>query len=565
MKSLLVVCLFFTSLVVFAQGDVDINVKGNRVVEKANRLASQPRIVDTFIPTPEIDYPRLNLQYSNEITVDSIQSAEVKITDRLPQLYNSYGRIGVGSEFMPLGELYLTNTRSRKYHYGAHLNHLSSYGNLNDYAPSGFDRNRAEVYGRIIKSKYDLGSKISYRNDGFNYYGFQNDSMSSDSIKQRFSDFTASLDYNYHKRDSGHFNYRLGAEFNLFSTKTPLNDTLEDWRIKEQNFALRLGGSYLTGIHLLDAALTIQHNNSAFGTADSTISNTTGSLRQNTLINLNPSATTHYLNNRLKARAGMKIMVNIGPETRAYLYPDFEVKYSLFNDIFIPYAGLGGGMTQRSFKSISTENTFVIPGTDLVNENNRIEFYGGVKGTISRNIGFNLGARFSRVQDLALFVLDTLDARQNQFQTIYDTLNRAVLEGSVYFQDGEKLKIEGIGKYYSYLLLNNSYAWHQPLISIGMRGRYNLYEKLIIQADFNLYGGRKALVYADGVDVTIENDQFIKKLKDIYDFNLSIEYLYNKRVSAFIQFNNVAAQNYQRWHNYPVQGFQALGGVSFKF
>jgi hypothetical protein len=49
------------------------------------------------------------------------------------------------------------------------------------------------------------------------------------------------------------------------------------------------------------------------------------------------------------------------------------------------------------------------------------------------------------------------------------------------------------------------------------------------------------------------------------DVNLSFEYHYNPRISAFIQFNNLAAQQYLRWMNSPVYRFQALGGVTFRF
>jgi hypothetical protein len=78
-------------------------------------------------------------------------------------------------------------------------------------------------------------------------------------------------------------------------------------------------------------------------------------------------------------------------------------------------------------------------------------------------------------------------------------------------------------------------------------------------------GGRKALVYEAGEDVIEENLQFAKNLGIIADVNIGAEYRYNKRLSAFIQFNNVASQSYQRWYNYPVQRFQVLGGVTVRF
>jgi hypothetical protein len=44
-----------------------------------------------------------------------------------------------------------------------------------------------------------------------------------------------------------------------------------------------------------------------------------------------------------------------------------------------------------------------------------------------------------------------------------------------------------------------------------------------------------------------------------------VEYRYSKRISAFIQLNNIASQRYQRWYNYPVQPIQVMGGVTARF
>ena len=92
-----------------------------------------------------------------------------------------------------------------------------------------------------------------------------------------------------------------------------------------------------------------------------------------------------------------------------------------------------------------------------------------------------------------------------------------------------------------------------------LRGNYNLFEKIYIKADFVLKGGRKnpAVIFDTA---TTESEMEI-----IADANLHVEYRYSKRLSAFLQFNNLAAQSYQRWYGYPVQGFQVLGGVTFGF
>jgi outer membrane receptor protein involved in Fe transport len=51
----------------------------------------------------------------------------------------------------------------------------------------------------------------------------------------------------------------------------------------------------------------------------------------------------------------------------------------------------------------------------------------------------------------------------------------------------------------------------------------------------------------------------------IVDINLGVEYRYNTRVSAFLQINNLASQQYYRWYNYPVQPIQVMAGVTARF
>ena len=66
-------------------------------------------------------------------------------------------------------------------------------------------------------------------------------------------------------------------------------------------------------------------------------------------------------------------------------------------------------------------------------------------------------------------------------------------------------------------------------------------------------------------NVQFENNQYFVSLKPIFDGNIGLEYRYNPRVSAFLQINNVAAQRYNRWYNYPVQPIQIMGGITARF
>ena len=50
-----------------------------------------------------------------------------------------------------------------------------------------------------------------------------------------------------------------------------------------------------------------------------------------------------------------------------------------------------------------------------------------------------------------------------------------------------------------------------------------------------------------------------------FDLNFGAEFDLMKKVKLWVQFNNLLNNDYQRWNQYPVLGFQALGGVIVHF
>ena len=309
-------------------------------------------------------------------------------------------------------------------------------------------------------------------------------------------------------------------------------------------------------------------NNYRFGVEDSILSSDldSGRVRSNTIIDFKPGVLTHLMDHRFKLDIGLSIAVDIGEETQFFIYPQAEIKYSLFNDIFIPFAGIRGGLSQNSFSSLSQTNQFLAPSVSLLNENNPYDIFGGIKGTLSKRMGFNANISFKKITNKAFFVTDTLSAFRNKFGLVYDTLNHTRIEASLFYQLDEKLKIDGLARYNSYETKNQAYAWNLPVLEFQLRTAYNLFDKFMLNLDGHIETGRKALVYDEMVeDIQEEEGQYYINLGGIVDFNLGISYRYNKRVTAFLQLNNMLSQRYNDWYNYPVQPIQIMGGVSLRF
>jgi len=570
MKYLHTIIAILSCFIVMGQGnrndEVETTAQSNRAIEKGNRLTAAPKIIDTIVPTVVINYPLLQLRYETNTEIDKINPASIDTKTKLSKLYKTYVKLGIGSTLMPLGEVYYNNTRSRKYVYGLHVKHLSSFGKIKDYAPAQFDKTGGHLFAGIKEKKYSLIGDINYRNHGFNYYGISDTlGLTRDSINQRIQRTGINLTYKSFKKDSANLNYAIGLQYqNLFSIKQENID--KKWRARENYIALISSGYYKHKSETYAAELNVKHNGYRYGIKDTTSNKLdTGIVQNNTVIQLKPSITTRLFKNRFKAHIGVNLLVDVQHKTKIYVSPIAELSYSFMNDIFIPYAGVKGGLKQNTFSSLTDVNPYILTRINMVNERTPIAFYAGIKGTISNKISFNANVEFANVKNKILFVQDTTYSRGNQFNILVDTMNTVKIEASISYQLQEQIKIDAIARFNSYELKNSSYAWQLPRFEFMLRGTYNLFNKFIFNVDFSLEEGRKALLYSPTANSTMENGQIIQDLGIIADANLGVEYRYNKRMSAFIQVNNIASQKYLRWQNYQVMPIQVLGGVTFRF
>jgi hypothetical protein len=573
-KKQLLLLFWFLSVTVIGYSqppDVTIDGRGSRVVEPSFRITSPPGIIDSVKPSQVPSYPLLVYQQPTTIGLDKIKAAEIETSDKLKQLYPFYAKVGMGSGIMPLGQLVYNSTRSKGYHYGLTLDHVSSFATIKNrdgivYAPANYDRTLGSVYGKIVDNTYTVRGQIDYVNNGFNYYGIQSDTIDKDDIRQRIQSIGGAFNYTSDFGLMEVMNYAVDLDYKYSFSKAPIEDSLSDWKVQEHNVNFKTKGWYNYKSETFYAIIGARHNRYQYGLEDELLDPTSlGRRTTNTIIDLKPGVLTQLMDDKFKIDVGFALALDIAEENKFYIYPQAEIKYSLFNDIFIPFAGIGGGLTQTTFGGLAEENQFMNTSVQLLNENNPYDIYGGVKGTLSKRMGFNINASFKKITNKAFFLTDTMGTYNNTFNVIYDSLNQTSIEASIFYQLDEKLKIDGLARFNSYELMNYAYAPNLPIMEFQLRGTYNLFDKFILNLNGRIETGRKAIVYDLEDNVIEEDGQYYLSLGPIVDFNFGAEYRYNKRITAFLQFNNMFSQRYYSWYNYPVQPIQVMGGVSFRF
>lgn len=564
MNKFLLVLLTVSFSSITLLGQYTITTQAKRTVPPVQKINERPSIVDTIIPVPDVEHEPLERQAETGMELEEIQAAKLKVRDKLPQLYNSYAKLGIGNYLSPLGELYVNSTRSRSMQWGVHAKHFSSWGTIDDYAPSQLDRNSLNAYLKNYRRDGIFNAEIDFFNNGLHNYGFLEDStISKDSIRQRFNNIGINAGWSSYKNDSAEVLYDGEVAYNFFNDLRPNWDTTDNRNARENYAHIRGGISYKHKNEWYKLGIRMDYNNYRFGIDDTLITDYIYRNDNNFIFEMSPSVTTQYKN--ISAQIGVGLAGDFARENAFYIYPRAEASMNILEGLIVPYIGIDGGLEQNTFKRLSQQNNFVLSSLDLRNESTTYDLYLGFKGTLSKNFSYHLKGSYQRIKDKALFVTDTLYSFGNRFNAVYDTLQIAQLEASLAYDLDSKLQVEGIATYYNYQTQSQVLPWNLPDFKFTLRGKYNLYDKFIAQIDFNLLTGRKSFTpFNDENMETIDGVNYIQ-LGVLADANFNIEYRYNERFSVFLQFNNFAAQQYLKWYNYPVQQFQVLGGATYRF
>lgn len=547
-----------------------------RTITRSGKINTQPQLNDSMIELPDVKFYIEPTYHKVTFETKPIKAAKLKVKEPLEKLYNGYVKVGLGTYTMPFLDAYYNSNRSKLTSWGVNLKHHSSLTNLKNVGTNLFNDNEVGVFYKRFFKKYTFDNRLNYERNKFNYYGFSSSDTlmpesyrtNSDTIKQVYQTITYGAMLKSMHKDSSKISHTTNLDYYYLNGKTG---------IAENNLALKSTIFKYLGREEVgaDVSLTINHlKQPIFSPVSSIIISPDSETKYgNTVFKFNPFIKTRRGN--LLAKVGVGIHSEFTSSARFFFYPDLSASYSLFNNIFVPYAGISGGMQQNTFNSFRKDNPFVLESisTTYLNEtvgykntNQRINLYGGIKGSVSSTISFNLKAQFEKLDNFAMFVNDTMYSYENKFNIAYDSIDKTTLSAQVGYHLQEKIKIYLKGEYYNYSMLTEEYAWHMPNYEVSLLGVYDLADKILVRGNLRLVGSRKTYSLNAVEDVEANSEgQYITDLKPYFDASLGIEYRYNKRLSAFLDLNNIVGKKYQRWTQYPVYSFNLLGGVTYSF
>ena len=558
--------------------------KKDSIVEVVNVITSYtPTISDAFKikKTPKIILSNTTSKKKLSYSIFSApvastfvpKSGVVKGIDvgKKERLFDNYLALGFGNYTTPFIEFFLNQNRKFETDYGIYLKYTSSENGVkNTFLNNEFST--LNLGGFYLKEERGFTWKIGgnmYQKQ-YNWYGlpnisFDNNTINSIAAKQTYGSYKLESEVVF---EDSYFDNIKGA-LSLFDDKFGSNEV---GLLIKPSLKIPLGF-----ISKKLSELELQTN----------INYLQGEFEQNYLNNSNIKYSFFNLGihpvyrvnwNKLSIKLGSKIYLTSDIKnslTDILAYPDVEITYPVITNLINFYAGAGGDLHMNSFQKFSEQNPFVSPTLFLTQTNEQYNLFGGINGTLSSNISFNVRASYKSDEDRALFVRNNtkssgvFDASTsllgyeygNSFNVFYDDISTLSIVGEIEFDASKRLSIGATIQTNSYTTTFQQEAWNLPKIEGAIYGKYKN-NNWYANANIFFVGNRMDVLYNGTFPSTIAS---IESLDAFTDINLNGGYHFSDFFSAFVKLNNILGTDYDRYANYNVLGFQALAGITYKF
>jgi hypothetical protein len=388
--------------------------------------------------------------------------------------------------------------------------------------------------GSIFTDKNEIYAGMGVALHQYYQYGYNHaiDTFSKSDISRSYQDFSVNVGYrNIAPNDLG-INYNPHIEVHQFARGSEAGETNLIMNLPAEK---RFSDKVSVKVALLG------------NFDDYKIKNDSVSFSNN-LFQLDPEFT--YYGESFTLHAGILPTWN---NNALAILPNIYGEAKLSQSILSIQAGWIGRYITNSFRSLSNENPYINDPVFFKNTK-EMQFYGGIKATLGNHFNFSAKAAYISYTDMPLFVNDTLAG--NTFNVSNESnINNFQIHGDLNFVSQDKFTVTGAVDLNSYTgLHDNAKAW--GLFPLKMTGsfRWNAFEHVLVKADLAAFSGASARTKTGSV-TNISGS----------DLSAGAEYQVTKRIGVWLDFDNLFNNKYQRWYNYPVYGFQVIGGVLVHF
>lgn len=368
-------------------------------------------------------------------------------------------------------------------------------------------------------------------------YGYEPKTLSfpKDSIRQRFQTFYGRVGLHNINKTSFGLNYSPTISIDVFSDhiKNSESNTVVDVPLEKtigENFEVDLGVTFdLTRLSLNNKTKV-----------------------NNTMWYVSPSVTYKHQNFRIQA--------GIRPswDNKTFkMFPNVLAEISTNDQRFTIHGGWTGYIRKTTYQYLASQNPWLWAPASL--QNTWIEErFAGFKGSIGDHFTYNAKVGFNILNNQPLFINDTsADGDGKSFKVVNESrINVLTTGGEIGYNIEEKFSLTAGVKFNQFTgLADNEKAWGLLPLELNAALRLQVIKDLWLRGDLFAWSGSKYL----------KKDGDVGDSGSAFDLNAGLEFKVWKNLSLWAQFNNIFNNEYQRWNQYKVYGFNFVGGIIFSF
>ena len=513
------------------------------ILAESAKISDSPEGDTTSTNPPEMAYTIRSQKAETNYETSTIKAVKIK-DEPLAKLYRSYIKLGLGNYSIYDGQLYLNALRSKTGALGLALGHHSGSPGLKGVGPAAYSKNHGGLYGKYMLDNKTLSGEFDFDRNAIHYYGYNSEDsiLDKSQIAQRFNIFGLKLNLATTNIKKDNIDYSAGLDWNSISDKYEVTES--DIRI--HGFV----GKDLESFYF-KTDLSFDYFKKSRASYEQLSSNTDLSRH---IIDI--QSMIQLKNEKAKLNLGVDLALEKNLDSQIHLFPKVDFSLPVAENVLYLFANVGGSVIKNNFLTMALENPFVNSSVQPLNTINKFELKGGINGSFSSRVTFLASVQYTTMDNLQLYYNDSIST--NKFNVDYTNGKVLTLHGELSYHAGEKFVASIHIDQHKYSLDFSRKAWHHPNTVVKLDAKYNLRDKLYVEASIFAHGSYFVRMQEIG-------GYSEKSVKGYVDGNFGLEYRYSKILSVFANLNNLGFSRYYIWNDYPSERFNMLAGITYSF
>jgi hypothetical protein len=540
-------------------------------IQDANKINTLPAIKEPIVGKRPIDYATFTLPAEPERELGILPSGNI-MTDIAYNKRRGYLNFGIGNYLNINADAGYHILRTDKDQLDIFFTHRSTNGNITylrqevdpEKTKAKLNDNLGGVNFRHQFEEAALKLGASYGYSSFNYYGLPGTYLYSFLQEEdRFIDETNQVNQlikvntGVESKEDAAIGYVVDLDYTNFSYKYGLNtetDGITEHGVEGKlELSSSFGGNQRAGI-----GGKFNYFNYSLPTENFLFKNyLEGTLNPYYAIN----------GDNWNVRLGAKVMFITGDSSKLFVSPDIAANLTVGSKTIL-YLIADGDIRSNSAYQLSRENRYINPEHGVMPSRTWLDAIVGLKSGVAPGFRFNLFGGY-KMTDKDYFFIPSFHYRG--FGNVSNTLSlnskrlQVGLDMAYAYREVFEIILKGVYNKWSVEKKEDLFSGYIPVLEYNAYGRPEMefntgitirpIDNLTLALDYYLATGRKTYVSGD------ENE----KMKNINELNLTGSYTINDTFGAYIKLNNLLFQKYELHYGYPLQGFNAMVGITIHF